>query len=210
MSKQLPARPRLEQLRKQAKVLLKGHQSASPHVLKQIHELHPRWKNADDAEIRDAKFLLADAQLVIAREYGFESWVKLKAEVLRRQSAAAAELVEALRKAAGGGDLARIEELLDVHPEIIDEPGGPGVRTALHQAVFGGQEAAVRLLLERGANPNIRCEGDNAYPLHFAAEKNRVPIIHLLVEHGADTVGEGDYHELGVLGWGCAWEYITP
>ncbi|MGB6692038.1 MAG: ankyrin repeat domain-containing protein, partial [Terracidiphilus sp.] len=82
------------------------------------------------------------------------------------------------------------------------------MRTALHQAVFGKSEAAVKLLLERGANPNIRCEGDNAYPLHFAVEKNLVPIIHLLVEHGADTVGEGDYHELGVLGWATAWEYL--
>jgi ankyrin repeat protein len=82
------------------------------------------------------------------------------------------------------------------------------VRTALHQAVFGNSEAAAKLLLERGANPNIRCEGDNAYPLHFAVEKNRFPIIRLLVEHGADTVGEGDYHELGVIGWATAWEYI--
>src|SRR5262249_5186873 len=33
-----------------------------------------------------------------------------------------------------------------------------------------------------------------------------------LVEHGADTVGEGDYHELGVIGWATAWDYrqATP
>jgi ankyrin repeat protein len=209
MSKQLPARPHLEQLRKQAKVLLKGHQAASPHVLEQIQELHPRWKDADEVAVRDARFLLADAQLVIAREYGFESWAKLKAEVLRRVPAvASSELVEELRKAAGSGDLARLKELLDAHPEIVDEPGGQGVRTALHQAVFGEQEGAVRLLLERGADPNVRCEGDNAYPLHFAAEKHLFPIIRLLVEAGGDTVGEGDYHELGVLGWASAWPYI--
>ncbi len=40
-------------------------------------------------------------------------------------------------------------------------------------------------------------------------EKHLFPIIRLLVEHGADTVGEGDYHELGVLGWATAWEYIS-
>src|ERR1039458_9285683 len=62
----------------------------------------------------------------------------------------------------------------------------------------------------RDANPNIRCEGDNAYPLHFAVEKHRLPIIRLLVEHGADTIGEGDYHELGVIGWATAWDYIQP
>ena len=121
---------------------------------------------------------------------------------------ATGEAVASLRDAAGSGDLTRLNALLDAHPELIDERGGEGVRTALHQAVFGNSEAAVKLLLERGANPNIRCEGDNAYPLHFAVEKNRVPIIHLLVEHGADTVGEGDYHELGVIGWATAWEHF--
>jgi len=125
-------------------------------------------------------------------------------------AAATGEIVASLREAAGKGDLARLNALLDLHPELIDERGGQGVRTALHQAVFGNSEAAVRLLLERGANPNVRCEGDNAYPLHFAVEKNRVPIIHLLVEHGADTNGEGDYHELGVIGWATAWEHFQP
>ena len=41
-------------------------------------------------------------------------------------------------------------------------------------------------------------------------EKHRLPITRLLVEHGADTTGEGDYHELGVLGWATAWDYIQP
>jgi ankyrin repeat protein len=213
MSKQLPARPHLEQLRKQAKVLLKGHKAADPHVLRLIQELHPRWKDADEAAVRDAKLLLADAQLLVAREYGFESWAKLKAEVLRRSPEPEAldafrDAAKELRDAAGRGDLARMTALLDAHPEIIDDAGGQGVRTALHQAVFGRQKAAMRLLLERGADPNIRCEGDNAYPLHFAAEQQNLPLIRLLVEAGGDTVGEGDYHELGVLGWACGWPYV--
>ncbi|HTX74718.1 MAG TPA: ankyrin repeat domain-containing protein [Terracidiphilus sp.] len=209
MSRPLPARANLEQLRKQAKALLKGHQSASPAALARIREHHPRYRGLPDTAVASARFTLADAQLVLAHEYGFQSWAKLKAEVaLRRPDTSLAEHVAGLRDAAGRGDLARLNALLDAHPEIIDEPGGQGVRTALHQAVFGKSEAAVRLLLERGANPNVRCEGDNAYPLHFAVEKNLVPIIHLLVEHGSDTVGEGDYHELGVIGWASAWDHI--
>src|SRR5262249_9388225 len=84
-----------------------------------------------------------------------------------------AEMIASLRDAAGKGDLARLDTLLDAHPELIDERGGEGVRTALHQAVFGNSEAAGELLLERGGSPNIGCEGDNAYPLHFAVEKHR-------------------------------------
>jgi ankyrin repeat protein len=215
VKKRLPARPNLEQLKKQAKAVLKGYESADPAVLEEIRTEHPAWRRATVSEIASARFTLADAQTVIARQYGFESWPKLRAHVVQfhaaqfQDDASTAEVVEALRSAAGKGDLQRLSTLLDQHPELIDEPGGPGVRTALHQAVFGKSTAAVKLLLEHGANPNIRCEGDNAYPLHFAVEKNLVPIIHLLVEHGADTVGEGDYHELGVLGWAAAWDDIA-
>lgn len=209
MPKPLPARANLEQLRKQAKALLKGHQSALPESMARIRENHPRFRSSSEKEIANARLTLADAQLAIAQEYGFETWAKLKAEVaLRTPDSSIGENVAALRDAAGRGDVERLGALIDAHPELIDEPGGPGVRTALHQAVFGKSEAAVKLLLERGANPNIRCEGDNAYPLHFAVEKNLVPIIRLLVEHGGDTNGEGDYHELGVIGWASAWDDI--
>jgi ankyrin repeat protein len=164
-----------------------------------------------EEKIAALPFALADAQLVIASEYGFASWAKLQSYVKSLEAASStAEAVADLRDAAGKGDLARLNALLDANPELIDERGGEGVRTALHQAVFGNSEAAVKLLLDRGANPNIRCEGDNAYPLHFAVEKHRFPIIRLLVEHGADTIGEGDYHELGVIGWATAWDYIQP
>jgi len=211
MPRRLPARPHLEQLKKQAKALLKGQQTASAESLARIRENHPRFGSAPEGEIAKSRFTLADAQLALAREYGFAGWAELKTKVAERvPESPIADLVAALRDAAGRSDLDRLNALLDAHPELIDEPGGPGVRTALHQAVFGKSEAAVQLLLERGADPNIRCEGDRAYPLHFAVEKNLFPIVRLLVEHGSDTVGEGDYHELGVLGWATAWEYIQP
>ena len=211
MSRQLPPSPSLEQLKKQAKSLLKRQQAADSAALTRIRENHPRWRNPSEEQVASSPFALADAQFVIASEYGFASWSKLQSHVKTLEAASStAEAVASLRDAAGGGDLARLNALLDAHPELIDERGGEGVRTPLHQAVFGNSEPAVKLLLERGANPNIRCEGDNAYPLHFAVEKHRLPIIRLLVEHGADTIGEGDYHELGVIGWATAWDYIQP
>jgi ankyrin repeat protein len=211
MPRQLPPSPSLEQLKKQAKSLLKRQQAADSEALTRIRGNHPRWKNRSEQQFGASPFALADAQLVIASEYGFASWSKLQSHVKTLEAASStAEAVASLRDAAGKGDLARLNALLDAHPELIDERGGEGVRTALHQAVFGNSEAAVKLLLERGANPNIRCEGDNAYPLHFAVEKHRLAIIRLLVEHGADTIGENDYHELGVIGWATAWDYIQP
>jgi ankyrin repeat protein len=190
--KRLPSHPSLEQLKKQAKAILKGYQSADPEILQRIRE----------HETQKPVFSLADAQLLIAREYGFGSWAKLRAHVLAPVDE---ENIKSLHQAARQGDLAAIGSLLDAHPEVLNETGGRGVRTALHEAVGGTQEAAVKLLLERGADPNIRCEGDNAFPLHFACEKQHFPIIRLLIEHAADPVGEGDYHELGVIGWATVW-----
>lgn len=209
MKSQLPPRPNLEQLKKQAKMILKGHRTADPHALRRIQRHHARWHKASVAAIQSAHFTLSDAQLVIANEYGFDTWSKLKSHVLLHQTGpSSAEAVKALREAAGRGDLDRLAALLDTDPDLINARGGPGTRTALHSAVFGRQEAAVKFLLEHGADPNIRCEGDYAFPLHFAAEKQHFPIIRLLIEHGADPNGEGDYHELGVIGWATAWDYI--
>ena len=211
MPRQLPPNPSLEQLKKQAKHLLKRQKAADSKALTRIRANHPRWRNLSDEKIAASPFALADAQMVIASEYGFASWSKLQSHVKTLEKAnSTAEVVASLRDAAGKGDLARLNALLDVHPELIDERGGQGVRTPLHHAVFGNSEAAVKLLLERGANPNIRCEGDSAYPLHFAVEKHRLPLIRLLVGHGANTIGENDYHGLGVIGWATAWDYIQP
>lgn len=197
----LPARPNLEQLKKQAKALWKGLEAGDPRALERLRAHHP-------AALRKSKLTLADGQLILAVEHGFSSWAKLKTHIAALADAPIGELVERLRKAAGRGDLAELRTLLDEHPELVNEPGGPGVRTALHQTVFGNQVEAARLLLSRGADPNIRCEGDNAMPLHFAAEKQLFPLIRLLIEHGADPIGADDYHELEVIGWATAWDYI--
>ena len=208
MKKQLPPRASLEQLRKQAKALLKGHQAGDAGALKLLREHHPRWRNIAETTFGKIRFTLADAQLVIASQYGFLTWPELKAHVELHRASPSTE-VRSLQEAARLGDLERLNALLDRFPELINETSGRGVRTALHEATGNKQEAAVKLLLERGADPNIRCEGDHAYPLHFAAEKQHLGIIRLLIEHGADPVGEGDYHELEVIGWATAWDYVA-
>jgi hypothetical protein len=81
MSKSLPSRPNLEQLKNQAKDLLKAHQNADVDALKRVQASHPNYLNASEVQVRAAKFSLSDAQLVVAREYGFASWPKLKEHV---------------------------------------------------------------------------------------------------------------------------------
>lgn len=71
-AKQLPARPSLEQYRKQAKDLV-GARSSS-EATRRFKRFHPRFTKLTEAQIADAKLSLADAQWVIAREHAFESW----------------------------------------------------------------------------------------------------------------------------------------
>lgn len=79
----LPERPSLEHLRYQARDLLRNHAERDRAVAQRIREFHPRWTNATDAAIFDAKFSLSDAQLTIAREYGYTNWTRLKRRVVQ-------------------------------------------------------------------------------------------------------------------------------
>ncbi len=68
----LPARPSLEFEKKEAKALLRALQGGDADVLSRARERHaPFGALAPDA------FKLADAQLILARDYGFASWPKL-------------------------------------------------------------------------------------------------------------------------------------
>jgi hypothetical protein len=91
-SSPLPARPSLEQLRKQAKELLKAYQAGDASAIKRLRG-HIRRLN--DAE-QYASAGLADAQLVLAREYGFESWARLVHHVMALQPSEPTALFEKL------------------------------------------------------------------------------------------------------------------
>src|SRR5579872_213347 len=82
--------PNLENLKKQAKVILRWHREGHYPVAEQIHAHLPRFLNMSDSEVLAASFKLSDAQEVVAREQNFDSWQALKNALsttsLRRQS----------------------------------------------------------------------------------------------------------------------------
>ena len=108
MSSSLPARPDLDQFRRQAKELRDaarvGAQSAVERVARQGLETDRR------------AMTLAAAQLVIAREWGFASWPKLKAAVESR--AALGRRVEAFVAASVEGRLRQAQRLLEQDADI--------------------------------------------------------------------------------------------
>src|SRR5687767_13296263 len=103
MKRELPPRPNLEQLKNQAKDLLKAHQANAPDAIQRVQESHPTWSGA--------KLRLSDAQLVIAREYGFASWPKLKQRLEQVD-----DPLTLLRKAFHDKDAGRLRQLLNRYP----------------------------------------------------------------------------------------------
>src|SRR3989441_13284732 len=93
-SKPLPARPSLESLRKQAKKLA-----------------------------RDRSVSLRDAQLVLAREYGFAGWQDLTAEVSKRLGKGLEWAVTQARHAIHDNDVERLKQLLAEYPALLSWQG---------------------------------------------------------------------------------------
>ena len=121
-TKTLPERPSLAQLKLQAKELQRLHGENRQAAAARIVANHPRFKHRQVASLVDEPLQLADYQLVLAREYGFESWAALKHEVetdsrLARFTAHPRfdDAVVAIRS----GDLAQLEQLLGEYPELV-------------------------------------------------------------------------------------------
>lgn len=95
--RRLPHRPNLDHLKAQAKELLDGHQRRDPAALERLRAALPACANASDEVIAQSPIALHDAQSTVAREYGFPSWVALRAHVISvRASPDPAKFVESL------------------------------------------------------------------------------------------------------------------
>jgi hypothetical protein len=90
-------------------------------------------------------------------------------------------------EAAAFGRIERLRRLLDDDPASANAWSPDGF-TALHLAIFGGSEEAVRLLLERGADPNALATSEIARvrPLGTAVFVRRPDLEKILREGGAD------------------------
>jgi len=148
MSLLLPPNPSLRHLKSQVDDLIQSFQRREPDAIAAVHEHLPRVAS-------DPALNRAHALFVLARQYGFESWPKLKAFV---EGDAERKEAELLCDAAKRNDLDAIRRLLDDDPSVVSSMIGWGM-TPLYCAARWGNPEAVALLLERGADPNAR-QGD--------------------------------------------------
>ena len=127
----------LAQLKRQAKELLEAFRVGEADA---TSEVHAHYRDVD----RNT-FALHDAQLVIARAYGFASWPKLKAFI---DGVTARQLVDAVR----AGDVPRVEAMLRRRPELVNTDMGGDERRAIHYAVVTRSPEMTRLLMRYGAD----------------------------------------------------------
>lgn len=178
MPKALPPNPHIDWLRKTAKERL--------------------------AELRaqDASAKLHQAQLAIANDYGFASWRALKARV------DALSLDGQIIAAAKDGRADDLDRLLTQHPRMITVTGSSWSRPLLHIAAGEGHLDCVNVLLRHGFDISTRDRFDTATALHWAAQFGSVEVVARLIEAGADVDGEGDAHQIGVIGWATCFKQV--
>lgn len=181
MKRELPSEPNLEQLKNQAKDLLKAHKANAPDAIQRVQESHPGSSGA--------KLRLSDAQLVIAREYGFASWPKFKAHV--EQSG---DPLALMHKAFKDQDAGRLRQLLNRYPEFkakINDPIGDFGSPAITHACT---PELLDVLLEAGADINAK---SNWWAGGFALVHSAKPdLARYAVERGAIV----DVHAAARLG----------
>ena len=186
----LPERPNLEQLKKQAKSLLHAARAADASALERFRLL-PAFARKSVAELAAVDLALHDAQSVIARQHGFESWNALREHVEERSLSFAAAVDEFVRCATGSA-AARALRLLELHPGIA--------HASLHTELVLGDADAVKERLRTQPSLATQAGGIQEWePLLYVChtclhrdEPGLVTIANELLARGANPNAE--YH----------------
>jgi ankyrin repeat protein len=174
----LPARPNLEWLRKTAKQTLK------------------------ELRAKNASARLADAQLAVARDYGFESWRKLRQHVEEREREAPAsepstapqltrdEVVQTFLRLVGTGRIDEVRRILAAAPVMVNtvgpHPFWGGRPQPLHVAIETRRRDLFDLLLDAGADiDGVNDQYDHWSPLMVAVGERREEMRDELLRRGA-------------------------
>ena len=169
-SRRLPHQPNLEQLKKQAKELLEGFRANDSTAVAEVRQFE---RNSDPSH-----FALNDAQRVLARAYGFQSWPKLKAFVDGATIARFADAVKA-------GDMAQVRSMLVLRPELVSmDRAGNDEHRGLHYAVLRRDAPMVKLLMEAGADARkgIWPNRDATSALTLARDREYSEIVAIIEE----------------------------
>jgi ankyrin repeat protein len=174
----LPPNPSLQQQRKQAKELLRAVRAGDASAHARVRRYLPD----------KPRLTLADAQFVIAREYGFESWARLKSHIEEQAAGEAIgpDVHTEFRRAFTACDAGAVRALFRRHPaarRLVDAPLFPFDSPALAHFAGSDDVEMIDMLLEAGADPNRRTDwwAGGFHPLHGATDA----VAERLIEAGA-------------------------
>jgi len=229
----LPQRPNLERYKKLAKELVKACRSKNEDAIREwaekwvaalirqsgIHFVRPlsvvtsTWTDRVEQFVQrkvteqDGRCRLADAQFIIARSHGFESWVKFSKHLSAlAQKASTIARFEAAADAIVKGDIKTLQRLLRDDPHLIRARSTREHRaTLLHYVSANGVEgyrqktpknivAVTEVLLKAGAEVDAEADvygggattlGLVATSIHPYQARVQNPLMQVLLDHGA-------------------------
>jgi ankyrin repeat protein len=208
----LPYTSVLDDYERFAQALLADVKSGADEARWRFKWEHPRFKGKPVDEVDSTTLDLGDARLVIARDYGFDTWADLArfSEAVKEEGTEAR--FEAAVEAVVSGDVGTLERMVHEHPELIHARSTRRHHaTLLHYIAANGVENArqrtppnavdvARMLLEAGAEVDALAEMYDATcttmsmlvsSAHPASAGLQVPLAELLFDHGAAIEGPG-------------------
>ena len=146
--------------------------------------------------------VLAEAQLQLARDYGFDSWRKLKRHVEEQERSVTAseaasappltrdQVVKGFLKLVGTGQIDEVRRILAAAPQMVNvvgpHPFWGGRPQPLHVAIETKRRDMFDLLLDAGADVNgTNGEYDHWSPLMLASDQDREDMRDELLRRGA-------------------------
>jgi len=190
MSETDPALHDLEQLKKQAKCLLKAARSGDPKALS-------RFAKYGFSTQGSSEYKLANAQLIIARDRGFESWRKLRSYIEK-------SIADVLFAALAEGKLRKIKLLLKEYPALRLARDKTSKLLPIQIAVQEGNHELTRffLALEKPKNSSgyLKMQGssmDDIWSMVNAAYTGDLPTVESLVKRSPKLVN-------------CNYDYQSP
>lgn len=206
MPKQLPFSHAAPDVQALVEALLTGHQQRDSASAARIRAYHPSFADVDDAALFATPFATADAQLAVAREYGFATWRQILAYVNR--AVAAEDFLQ----------LACINYTTSDRPQnyqqanaMLAADASLATRDIWHAACVGDAEAVRRFLDADATLVDKRGGYFDWQPLLYACYarlnlpgKSTLAVAQLLLERGADpnahTMWGGQYRFTALTG----------
>jgi len=175
VSRGLPERPHLDIPKREARELLDQWRAGERDAFERIRRRLSKYRTADDSTIAAASFRLSDAQLVIAREYGFAHWTALK------QRVEANSLAHALEAAIRAEDRDAAVRLIQMQPQLLHVPvvSGNWGPPMSHAANLGRLEI-IKAMAALGAR-------DFQHAFDRAILQGRIECARWLLDHGAEA-----------------------